>query len=246
MKQWYSQTRQQTKADRKVGQVVHAIFLSEMCRPLSCVFACGRISLEWRKQAQKENHNIICWRGVLRVPCGFFPHDCTSHVTSKETPFPHAWTAQHIHQAVDLIMQQGKQGSKNPHCWKEGSSLGWSEPAVLNAAASVPFGVQETGWLQVTSCTSSPDQSPGNVSLLSHMAAGSPQIMPWCCFAVPAALSIRTISKWPLRSYQYLTVDFSEKASQLGDGLNWQYLWEFGGTHWFHQPKGFIVSVIQQ
>lgn len=92
------------------------------------------------------------------------------------------------------------------------------------------------GWLHVTNHTSSPDQSSGNVNLLSHVAAGST----WGCFAVPAALSIGTISKWPHWSYQYLTADFSEKASQLGvlsshpsfsmDGLNWHYSGEFGGT----------------
>lgn len=112
---------------------------------------------------------------MLRVPCGFLLYDCTSHVTSKETFFPHTWSAQHIQQAADLIRQQGKQEWKNPCCWEAGSSLGWAEPAMLNAAASVPFGGQETGWLQVTSHTSSPDQSSGNVNLPSHMAADSPQ-----------------------------------------------------------------------
>lgn len=173
---------------------------------------------------------------MLRVPCGFFPYDCTSHATSKETLFPLTWAAQRVHQAAGLIMQQGKQEWKNPCCWKEGSWLGWSEPAMLSAATSVPFGGQETGWLQVKSHSSSPEQSSGNQT--SHPT----RLQLHCggCFAVPAALSTGTTSKWPHRSYQCLTADFSEKASQLGvlsshpsfpmDGLNWHYSGEFGGT----------------
>lgn len=42
-------------------------------------------SLKEHEQAQKKNHDIICRRSTLKVTSGFSPHDCTSHLTSRET-----------------------------------------------------------------------------------------------------------------------------------------------------------------
>lgn len=220
IKQWYSQTRQQTKADRKIGQMVPVIFLSEMYRPFKlCIclwkdFQVADPSYKWSNQQQGSalqrvklcGHQLLMkmwsckwaqtdwelWRiqgagylvgpnslldevktsPVLPHTLNFLTHfgECPSSKISEhktrtmtlsagevpwESPlgsslmtahriwpqgrhlFPHTWVAQPICQADDFIMWQGKQGSKNPCCWKEQSSPGCAEPTLSDAAAGM-------------------------------------------------------------------------------------------------------------
>lgn len=129
-------------------------------------------------------------------------------------------------------------GMKEPMLLKRGDGRftfpeDWSGPLVWLVTCSHPISCPLKGTLAAALSMAGSDQPSGNVNLLAPTATGSPR-------GLPAAPSIGTISKWPHRSYQYLTADFSEKAFQLGvlsshfsfpmDGLNWHYSAEFGGT----------------
>lgn len=113
---------------------------------------------------------------ILRVPCGFFPYDCTSHVTSKETLSSHMGCP--AHPSGSWLHYAARQaGMKEPMLLKRGIIAGLIRACRDQCCCQCAFWGQETAWLPVTIHPCSLDQSSGNANLLTLTAAGSPRGM---------------------------------------------------------------------